>query len=45
MITCWVAAALAVIGRIVQVAAIPDLSPNAFWIVLPAFVVLALGNL
>jgi threonine/homoserine/homoserine lactone efflux protein len=44
-ITFWIAVVIAVIGVIAGLASIPVLSGFAFWLVVIAFVVLALGNL
>jgi len=44
-ITFWVAVVLAVLGLIGQLVTIPVLSSLAFWLVLVAFLLLALGCL
>jgi hypothetical protein len=44
-ITFWVAVVVAVVGVIASLVTIPVLSGIAFWIVVVAFVILALGNL
>jgi len=43
-ITWWVAVVLAVIGLLAQLITIPALSGIAFWILLVAFIILALGT-
>lgn len=42
-ITFWIAVALAVVGILATFVAIPFLSGIAFWLVVVAFVLLALG--
>ncbi|MGD0173177.1 MAG: hypothetical protein ABSC61_01890 [Anaerolineales bacterium] len=44
-ITFWVAVVVAVVGVIASLVTIPVLSGIALWIVVIAFVILALGNL
>jgi threonine/homoserine/homoserine lactone efflux protein len=44
-ITFWIAVVIAVLGIIASLVSIPVLSGFAFWLVVIAFVVLALGNL
>jgi threonine/homoserine/homoserine lactone efflux protein len=44
-ITFWVTVVLAVLGVIANLVTIPVLSGLAFWLVVLAFIVLALGNL
>ena len=44
-ITFWVAVVIAVLGAIAKLVAIPVLSGFPGWLLLIAFVVLALGNL
>ena len=44
-ITFWIAVIIAVVGVIASFVTIPFLSPYAFWLVVIAFVLLALGNL
>lgn len=44
-ITSWVAVVVAVVGVIASLVTIPVLSGIALWIVVIAFVILALGNL
>ena len=43
--TFWIAVIIAIVGVISALVVIPVLSPLAFWIVVIAFVLLALGNL
>jgi len=44
-ITFWIAVVIAVLGVIASLVSIPVLSGFALWLVVLAFVVLALGNL
>jgi hypothetical protein len=44
-ITFWIAVVIAVVGVIASLVSIPVLSGFALWLVVIAFVVLALGNL
>ncbi len=44
-ITFWIAVVVAVIGVIASLVTIPVLSGFAFWLVVIAFIILALGNL
>lgn len=44
-VTFWIAVVLAVLGILAQLITIPVLSGFAFWLVVIAFVVLAIGNL
>ncbi len=44
-VTFWVAVLLAVLGVLATFVTIPVLSGLAFWVVVVAFVILALGNL
>jgi threonine/homoserine/homoserine lactone efflux protein len=44
-ITFWIAVVLAVLGVLASLVSIPVLSGFAFWLVVLAFVVLAVGNL
>lgn len=43
--TFWIAVVIAIVGVIAALVVIPVLSPLAFWIVVVAFVLLALGTL
>ncbi|MCL4529873.1 MAG: hypothetical protein M1282_10725 [Chloroflexi bacterium] len=44
-ITFWIAVIVAVVGVIAYLVTIPVLSGLAFWLVVIAFIILALGNL
>ncbi len=44
-VTFWIAVVLAVLGILAQLITIPVLSGFAFWLVVIAFIVLAIGNL
>ena len=44
-ITFWIAVVVAVVGVLASLVTIPVLSGFAFWLVVIAFIILALGNL
>lgn len=45
VITFWIAVVLALLGVIASLVTVPVLSGFAFWLVVLAFVLLALGNM